>query len=330
MSTTSAPISSARWAARVSVEKYGIPSAGAEDDDAALLEVPDRAARDVRLGDLAHRDRGLHPGLDALLLEEVLQRQAVHDRAEHAHVVGAGAVHAALRRARRRGRSCRRRRRSRPGRRCGRRRRSAGRSWRRRRGRRRAVPPPKASPDSLSSDPRRSRRESPASSTAGPRPASVPSLESCHGRGPSVGVGRSLPVRRPAVCQARLRPAPTSKRAKPLHGDAGVVEHGLDGLLAVLHRGLLEQHDVLEEAVDAALDDLGQRRLGLALLAGGRLGDPALGLDGVGRDLVAGDVRRLHRRRPAWPRRGRPRRRRPSNSTSTPTCGGRSDALRCR
>ena len=73
-----------------------MPGAGAEDHDAALLEVPDRAARDVGLGDLAHRDRGLHPGLDALLLEEVLQRQAVHDGAEHAHVVGAGAVHAAL------------------------------------------------------------------------------------------------------------------------------------------------------------------------------------------------------------------------------------------
>jgi hypothetical protein len=35
-------------------------------------------------------------GVHALLLEQVLQRQAVHDRAEHAHVVGAGAVHAAL------------------------------------------------------------------------------------------------------------------------------------------------------------------------------------------------------------------------------------------
>ena len=73
-----------------------MPGAGAEDHDAALLEVPDRAARDVGLGDLAHRDRGLHPGLDALLLQEVLERQAVHDGAEHAHVVGAGPVHAAL------------------------------------------------------------------------------------------------------------------------------------------------------------------------------------------------------------------------------------------
>jgi hypothetical protein len=85
ISTRSAWISSARCAVTVSVEKY-----------AALLEVPDGAQRDVRLRDLGHRDRGLHPRLDALLLEEVLQGQAVHDRAEHAHVVGPVAVHAAL------------------------------------------------------------------------------------------------------------------------------------------------------------------------------------------------------------------------------------------
>ena len=72
------------------------PGAGAEDHDAALLEVPDRAARDVGLGDLAHGDGGLDAGLDAFLLQEVLEGQAVHHDAEHAHVVGAGTVHAAL------------------------------------------------------------------------------------------------------------------------------------------------------------------------------------------------------------------------------------------
>ena len=37
-----------------------VAGAGREHDDPALLEVADRAQRDVRLGDLRHRDRGLH------------------------------------------------------------------------------------------------------------------------------------------------------------------------------------------------------------------------------------------------------------------------------
>ncbi|EGJ74446.1 putative uridylate kinase [Streptomyces sp. Tu6071] len=72
------------------------PHACAEDDDAPLLQVPHGAQRDVRLGHLSHRDRRLDAGVDALLLQEVLEREAVHDRAEHAHVVGPRAVHAAL------------------------------------------------------------------------------------------------------------------------------------------------------------------------------------------------------------------------------------------
>jgi hypothetical protein len=58
--------------------------------------VPAGPKGDVRLGDLAHRDRGLHAGDDAFLLEEVLQRKAVHHRAEHAHVVAAGPLHSTL------------------------------------------------------------------------------------------------------------------------------------------------------------------------------------------------------------------------------------------
>src|SRR6185503_8947144 len=60
-------------------------------------EVPDGATRDVGLGDLAHGDGRLDPGVDAVpALQEVLQREAVHDRAEHAHVVGAGPIHPAV------------------------------------------------------------------------------------------------------------------------------------------------------------------------------------------------------------------------------------------
>ncbi len=54
-------------------------------------------ARDVGLGHLGHGDGRLHARLRARLLQEVLQRQRIHDRAQHAHVVGTTAVHAALR-----------------------------------------------------------------------------------------------------------------------------------------------------------------------------------------------------------------------------------------
>ena len=67
---------------------------GGEDDDAALLEVTDGAQRHERLGDLRHRDRRLHPRGHVDLLQGILQRQRVHDRGEHAHVVGAVAVDA--------------------------------------------------------------------------------------------------------------------------------------------------------------------------------------------------------------------------------------------
>src|SRR5699024_6323200 len=61
-----------------------------------LLHVPDRAQWDVGLGDLPHRDRCLHPRDDPGFFQEVLQCEAVHHRAEHAHVVGTGPVHAPL------------------------------------------------------------------------------------------------------------------------------------------------------------------------------------------------------------------------------------------
>ena len=71
-----------------------VPGAGDEDRHAALLEVADGAAADVRLGDLVHGDRGHDPRRHAGPLECVLQREAVHDRREHADVVARRAVHA--------------------------------------------------------------------------------------------------------------------------------------------------------------------------------------------------------------------------------------------
>ena len=91
--------------------------AGAEDDDAALLQVPDGAARDVRLGDLAHRDGGLHPGVDRPPSpgSPAAPGSSSRCRACPCSRRGRGPCPAAA--ARRRGRSCRRRRRRRPGRR---------------------------------------------------------------------------------------------------------------------------------------------------------------------------------------------------------------------
>src|SRR3954447_5722583 len=81
-----------------------------------------------------------------------------------------------------------------------------------------------------------------------------------------------------------------------LERHAGAFEDLLNVLLAGvgLDGRLLEQHDVLVEAVHPTLDDLGQGLLGLALLAGGRLGDAALVLHEVRRHVVAGQVLRAH------------------------------------
>ena len=92
----SAWISSARWAATVSVEKYGMPAPAPKITTRPFSRC--RIARSGMYGSAtwAIVIARLHPGLDALLLQEVLQREAVHHGAEHAHVVGAGPVHAAL------------------------------------------------------------------------------------------------------------------------------------------------------------------------------------------------------------------------------------------
>ena len=76
--------------------KVRISGSGGENHDAALFEMADRAAPDVRLGDLVHRDRGLHARGDAHALERVLQRERVDHGREHAHVIGGRAVHAGL------------------------------------------------------------------------------------------------------------------------------------------------------------------------------------------------------------------------------------------
>src|SRR6476661_7609904 len=77
---------------------------------------------------------------------------------------------------------------------------------------------------------------------------------------------------------------------------AALLEHLADGLLGVLGERLLEQDVLLEEAVDATLDDAGKGGLRLALLLGRGLGDATLVLDRLGRDLVTRQDGRAERR----------------------------------
>ena len=53
----------------------------------------DGAAADEGLGHLVHFDRRLHPGVNALLFQGILQGQRIDHRGQHAHVVGGDAVH---------------------------------------------------------------------------------------------------------------------------------------------------------------------------------------------------------------------------------------------
>src|SRR5690242_9960849 len=78
-------------------------------------------------------------------------------------------------------------------------------------------------------------------------------------------------------------------------GDTVLRQDLLDRGLLVLHERLLGEHDVLEVGVQPAVHDLADGLLRLALVAGDLLGDPALLLHHVGRDLVPGGVERPHR-----------------------------------
>ncbi len=90
--------------------KIGIAGAGGENHDAAFFQVARGAAADERLGHLMHFDGAHQAGVAALLFERVLQRQAVDDRGEHAHVIAGGAVDRELASGACRGRYFRRRR----------------------------------------------------------------------------------------------------------------------------------------------------------------------------------------------------------------------------
>ena len=56
--------------------------------------MPDGAPPDEGLGDGTHLDGGQHPRGCAVAFEGVRERERVHDRRQHAHVVGSGSIHA--------------------------------------------------------------------------------------------------------------------------------------------------------------------------------------------------------------------------------------------
>ena len=72
----------------------GVARAAGQNDDAPFFQVAQGAAVDVRLGDALDRNGGLDAGVDALLLQGVLQREGVDDGSEHPDMVGGDALHA--------------------------------------------------------------------------------------------------------------------------------------------------------------------------------------------------------------------------------------------
>ena len=73
--------------------EIGIASAGAENDHAALFQMPDSLGADVRLRDGAHFNGGLHPDGDSLLLADIRHGQTVHNGRQHSDMVSAAALH---------------------------------------------------------------------------------------------------------------------------------------------------------------------------------------------------------------------------------------------
>src|SRR3954453_21061629 len=182
-------------------------------------------------------------------------------------------------------------------------------------------PPPKASPGSFS----RTRwyplpsagRKAVGADSGGVVSVNASSLARCHWGNPSASGLCDPPGRAngPAPGGERGRgdgkgPCPHRSRARggtlqgglsdladleagePLDGQTGLVDDLLHRALGLGDGRLLEQDEVLEVGVDPTFDDLDDRLLGLALLLGGLLGDATLGLDRLGRDLVAGQVAR--------------------------------------
>ena len=55
-----------------------------------LFQVANGPAANVWLGHRLHANRGHEPGFHTHRFQRILERQSVHDRGEHSHVVGGG------------------------------------------------------------------------------------------------------------------------------------------------------------------------------------------------------------------------------------------------
>src|SRR5215510_11913458 len=77
---------------RVRGEEW-LSDSGGEDDDPTFFEMADGPAADERLRDLTHLYRGDYAGEDIPLFKRVLQRDGVHDRRQHSHVIRGGSIH---------------------------------------------------------------------------------------------------------------------------------------------------------------------------------------------------------------------------------------------
>ena len=74
--------------------KIGIPRTSPEYDDPAFFHMTDSPAADIRFCYLLHSNGCLYARNDAVLFDGILQSQGIHDRCQHAHIVGRYAVHA--------------------------------------------------------------------------------------------------------------------------------------------------------------------------------------------------------------------------------------------
>ena len=94
LSSSCASISMARRLAAVSVVKKRVAGTGGETTARPFSRWRTARLTDEVFAHLIDADRRHHARLHALLLERILQRQGVHDRRQHAHLIGRDAIHA--------------------------------------------------------------------------------------------------------------------------------------------------------------------------------------------------------------------------------------------